>query len=163
MLDGLKINFVAIVDNANNMVPALGNRIWHHQNFVNDLLKSKTCIIGRKTYEITQWKGPKSWVLSRDINWRKTGIGTLHSIDDMHLFCEDDSVYILGGKSLYESLEPFVDTLYVYVINNTDGRIPWIDFDMKQWKPVDYTTNSIWSLAKLEKLKQGKTKRKVLG
>ena len=55
MFGELKISFVAIVDNSNNMVSSFGTRIWHHQNFVNDLLKDKTCIFGRETYDITQF------------------------------------------------------------------------------------------------------------
>ena len=162
MIDGLKIHFVSIVDNANNMVPSLGTRIWHYQNFVNGLLKDKTCIMGRKTYDITQWKGSKSWVMTRNRNWRKSGVGTLHSIDDIHLFCEDEDIYVLGGKSLFDNFQSYVDTLHLYIINNNEGSIPWIDFDMKKWSPSEYVNNNIWSFARLEKNKKGKTRQKAI-
>lgn len=160
MFGELKISFVAIVDNSNNMVSSLGTRIWHHQNFVNGLLKDKTCIIGRETYDITQWKGLKSWVLSKDTSWRRNGIGTISNIEDIRLFSEDDEVFVLGGKSVYEELKSYVDTIYLYVINNNEGTIPWINFDMRKWNASEYYANKIWSFAKLEKIEK-KTRKKV--
>jgi dihydrofolate reductase len=161
MFNGKTIHFVVIVDNANNTTPDLGVRIWHHQNFVNGLLENKTCLIGRKTYELTQWKGKKSWVLTKNKDWKKTGIGTIHSLDDIHLFTEDDDIYILGGNSLYDQLEIFVDVLHLYIINNLKGTDPWIDFDMRKWKATDYLSTDIWSYGKLEKIKRGRRGKKI--
>ncbi len=159
MFGELKISFVAIVDNSNNMVSSFGTRIWHHQNFVNGLLKDKTCIFGRETYDITQWKGNKSWVLTTDQNWRRSGIGAISDIEDVRLFSEDDEVFVLGGKSLYYELKDYVDTLYLYVVNNNEGTIPWINLDMKLWNASEYHANKVWSFAKLEKVKKKKRKR----
>jgi dihydrofolate reductase len=151
MLDGIKISFVALVDNKNRYRKNLTQRIWNYEKFTKSLLEKETCIIGRKTFDLTNWKGKKSWVLTRDRNWKRDGIGTIHNIDDIHLFCEDGTIYILGGISLFEQLESYVDEINLFVFNNKEGEEDWISFDMKDWKPVDYTSDKIWSYAKLER------------
>ena len=142
MLDGNKIIFVAIIDNDNESVPNLGVRIWHHEKLVKGFLKEHNCVMGRKTYDITQWKGPKSWVLTTNKKWKKTGIGTIHSIDDFHLFI-DGPVYVIGGNSLFKQLEEYVDEVHLFVMNNDKGEDPWIEMDMKDWKPISYISRNI--------------------
>jgi dihydrofolate reductase len=151
MLDDIKITFVAIVDNKNQYNRDLTERIWSHEKFIRELLKKETCIIGRRTFELTNWKGPKSWVLTSNREWRRSGIGTIHSIDDLHLFVEDDNIFVLGGQSLYEQMSDYVDEIHLYVFNNKKGEEDWIRFNMKEWQPVDYDSNKTWSYAKLER------------
>jgi dihydrofolate reductase len=152
MLNEQKIIFVSIIDNDNTTVPDLGIRIWHYQTKIKLLLQTETCVFGRKTYELTQWKGRNSWVLTRNKKWRKSGIGTIHSLDDLHLFCEGP-IYVLGGDSLFNQLEEYVDELHLWVLNNNKGKVPWIDLNMKDWKPVNYKSAAIWSYAHLQKVK----------
>lgn len=160
MLDDIKISFVAIVDNKNQQKKDLTERIWEHEKFVRDLLKNEVCVMGRKTHEITNWKGNKSWVLTRNKKWTRSGVGTMHSIDDIHLFCDSDHVYVLGGSSLYESLSESVDEIHLFVLNNKKGEENWIDFDMKNWQPIDYNSNKIWSYARLERRERSRKKDK---
>jgi dihydrofolate reductase len=152
MLNGQKIIYVSIVDNASNMVEGLGVRIWNHQHLVFRLLRSQNCIIGRKTFDITKWKGPKTWILTSNRKWRRTDVGTIHSIDDLHLYSEGP-VYVLGGQSLFEQFEPYVDEMHLYVLNNKDGSESWIDVDMKDWKATAYKSGKLWSYGHLVKMK----------
>lgn len=151
MLDNLRISFVALVDNKNKFRTNLTERIWDHEKYIQDLLKNNVCIMGRKTHEITNWKGKRSWVLTRNRKWSRSGVGTIHSIDDFHLFAEDEKVYILGGSSLYQQLVDYVDEIQLFVFNNKNGQEDWIDFDMKKWSPIEYRNNDIWSYARLER------------
>ena len=153
MLDEIKISFVVVVDNQNRYKEEMSQRIWHHEKFVKELLERESCLIGRKTFDQTNWKGKNSWVLTRNRNWRRDGVGTIHSIDDIHLWVED-KLYVIGGMSLYEQLEKNVDEIHLYVFNNKEGNQDWIPFNMKDWKPIDYFSNKIWSYAKLEKKKK---------
>ena len=98
MLNEQPIIFVSIVDNKSTMMPHLKTRIWHHQKLIGKLLREETCILGRRTFDITRWKGYHSRVLTRDREWRRSGIGTIHDIDDLHLHSEGP-VYVLGGIS----------------------------------------------------------------
>ena len=154
MFGELKISFVVIADNQNKLNKNLKRRIWHHHNLVNKFLKEGTCLMGRRTFELTNWKGPKSWVITRDQKFKKSGVGTLHNLEDIRLFSDDEKVYVIGGKSLYVQLEEFVDEIHLYVFNNKDGDENWIDINMKEWKPKDYFNNTVWSYARLEKIKK---------
>ena len=151
MLHGQKIAFVFIIDNDTKMVPGLKARIWHHEKLVKQLLRDEVCIMGRKTHDLTKWKGDKSWVLTRDKNWRRVGIGTLGSLDDLHLHTEAEKVFVLGGKSLFKKLQHNVDELRMYVINNREGSETFPKIKMEEWKPMDYLSEKIWSYGHLER------------
>jgi dihydrofolate reductase len=152
MFNGQPIIFVSIVDNKSLMMPHLNIRIWHHQKLINRLLENETCIIGRKTFDITRWKGSNSWVLTRKRDWSRSGIGTIHDIDDIHLHSEGP-VHVLGGSSLFKQFESYVDEIHLYVINGDEGREPWIKINMRDWKPQNYTNRGIWSYAHLIRMK----------
>ena len=59
MLDEIKISFVVVVDNQNRYKEEMSQRIWHHEKFVKDLLERESCLIGRKTFDQTNWKGKR--------------------------------------------------------------------------------------------------------
>jgi dihydrofolate reductase len=151
MLHGQKISFVFIIDNDSKMVPGLKARIWHHELLVKQLLRDEVCIMGRKTQELTGWKGEKSWVLTRDKNWRRVGIGTIGSLDDIHLHTEAETIYVLGGKGLFKKLQHNVDELRMYVVNNREGSEPFPKIKTEEWKPMDYVSEKIWSYGHLER------------
>jgi dihydrofolate reductase len=65
MLHGQKIAFVSLIDDQSKVFPDLSVRIWDHQKLVKKLLQNKPCLIGRKTFEMTGWKGPNVWVITK--------------------------------------------------------------------------------------------------
>ena len=151
MLHGQKIVFVCIIDNNSKMVPGFGARIWDHENLVKRLLREEVCVLGRKTQELTGWKGEKSFVLTKNKNWRRVGIGTVGSLDDIHLHTNSKKVYILGGKTLFKKLQYNVDELMMYVVNNKEGTDNFPKIKTDEWKPIDYYSEKIWSFGHLEK------------
>jgi dihydrofolate reductase len=151
MLHGQRIAFVCIIDNDSKMVPGLKARIWHHEKLVKRLLRDEVCVMGRKTHELTGWKGKKSWVLTKNLDWRRVGIGTIGSLDDLHLHTDAETVYILGGKSLFKKLQYNVDEIRMYVVNNREGSEPFLKIKTSDWKPMDYHSEKIWSYGHLEK------------
>ncbi len=150
MLNGNRIIFVAIVDNKSQSYKDMSVRLWPYQKMVNRFLKIENCVMGRATHELTRWKGSKSWVLTRDIKWKSLGIGTIHNIEDFHLWMDGD-IYILGGNSIFKQLEPYVDEIHLYVFNSSKADTNWIKIDMKEWNPVDYANFDYWSYANLQK------------
>jgi len=150
MLNGNRIIYVAIVDNKSRSYSDMSVRLWPYEKLVNRFLRKENCVMGRKTHEITRWKGSKSWVLTRNSKWKTVGIGTIHSIEDFHLWMEGD-IYVLGGTSLFQQLESHVDEIHLYVFNSAKGDTDWIKIDMKKWTPVDYANFDYWSYAKLIK------------
>jgi dihydrofolate reductase len=151
MLHGQRIIFVSIVDNDNESNPNMNIRIYHHQKLVRNLLKENNCLIGRKTFDLTNWKGPNVWVLTRNRNWKRSNVGTIHDLDDLHLHI-DGPIFVLGGSSLYHQLSSFVDEIHLYVLNNNKGTEPWIKIDTKEWEPDEYLSKDIWSYVHLKKL-----------
>ena len=151
MLHGQKIVFVIMIDNDSNMMPELKTRIWHHEKLVKKFLKTEICVMGRKTHEITGWKGPNSWILTKNKNLRREGIGTINNLDDIHLHTPGPKVYVLGGASLFKKMIKNIDELHMYVINNREGTIPFPKITMEDWKPLNYKNESIWSYGHLEK------------
>lgn len=150
MLHGQKIIFVSIVDNQSKTVPNLRYRIWHHEVLVKDILNRKNVIMGRKTHDMTRWKGPKTWVLTKNKNLTKPGVGIIHDIDDLHLHTEGD-IFVLGGSSVFKLFEDYVDEIHMYVINNKEGKEDWISLKMTNWLPRNYTNEYIWSYAHLQR------------
>jgi len=160
MLHNQKIIFVSIVDNESNMVPDLGLRIWHHECLIKDLLKKEVCLIGRKTYDLTKWKGNNTWVITRDLKWRRLNMNVIHDTDDIHLHTEGP-VYILGGSSLFKQLEKCVDEIHMYIANNKDGTEEWISLDMNKWTPISFKNEGIWSYAHLTRKKTRRSKKSI--
>ena len=152
MLHGQKIVFVSTVDNNNQTIDKMNIRIWHYQRLINGFLKSENCLLGRKTYELTEWKGPNTWVITKNKKWQRSNVGTIHNLDDLHLFSEGP-VYVLGGDSLHEQLKNNIDELHLYVLNNHKGSNPWIEIEMRDWKPIKYESKPFWSYVHLEKCK----------
>jgi len=150
MLHEQKIAFVSLIDDQSKVFPDLSVRIWDHQKLIKKLLRTKTCIIGRKTFEMTGWKGPNTWVITRKKKFKRFGVGTIHDLNDLHLHTEG-TVYVLGGNSLFKQLSPYLDELFIYVNNLEDGKDPWIKLNMKEWSPIDYSNKGAWSYAHLEK------------
>ena len=150
MLHNQKIIFVTIADNQSKMIAELGTRVWHHEMLVRDFLRKHNCLIGRKTYDMTKWKGEKTWILSANKKWKRLGLGTIHDLDDLHLHIEGP-VYVLGGQSVFKQLEDYVDEIHMYVINNREGEEDWIQINMVDWKPQNYKNETVWSYAHLFK------------
>lgn len=152
MLHNQKIIFVSIVDNQSNTVPDLGLRIWDHECLIDRLLKREVCLMGRKTYDITKWKGSNTWVITRNKNLRIRNINIIYDTDDLHLHTEGP-IYVLGGTSLFKQLENCVDEIHMYIANNKDGTEDWISIDMNKWTPTNFKNEGIWSYALLIKKK----------
>lgn len=151
MLHGQRIAFVCIIDNSSKMVPGLKARIWHHEKLIKQFLRDEVCVMGRKTHELTGWKGEKSWVLTKSKDWRRVGVGTLSSLDDIHLHTDAEIIYILGGKGLFRKLQYNVDEIHMYVVNNREGSEQFPKIKTDEWKPMDYVSEKIWSYGHLVK------------
>ena len=150
MFNNQRIIFVSIIDNGSNMMESLSTRIWQHENLVKGLTETKNCLIGRKTFEITRWKGSNTWVLTRNKNWKARGVGTIHDIEDLHLHIEGD-IYILGGQSLFHQFADSLDEIHLFVLNNYLGKEQWIKIKMSEWKATNYDDQKIWSYVNLHR------------
>ncbi len=151
MLNGNRIIFVAIIDNRGRSYKDMSVRIWSHEKLIKRLLSSENCVMGRITHELTRWKGPKTWVLTSNIKWKSSDVGTIHSIDDLHLWMDGD-IYILGGNSVFEQLVDYVDEIHLYSFNSSNADADWVKIDMLEWNPLSYSNSDYWSYVNLLKL-----------
>ena len=152
MLHGQKIIFVYINDSQNKIVKDFKARIWDHEKLIQKLLKDEVCVMGRKTHEITSWKGPKSWIYTKNKKYRRMGIGTIHNLDDIHLFSDEaKDIYILGGISLFRKLKNNVDVLMNFTITDKSGTVRFPKINIEDWKPIDFENNYVWTYVKMVK------------
>lgn len=152
MLNGKKISYVCILDNQSKTPENMKIIIWHYYQLIRGLLKEEHCIIGRKTQEITSWKGPKTWVFTRSKNWNRVDIQILHSIKDIEKI-NSDKIYILGGTTIFDKFKNYVDEIHMYVINSDIGNEKFPKLNLSEWKSIssEYIDEKIWSYAHLVK------------
>ncbi|MDE1925276.1 MAG: dihydrofolate reductase [Patescibacteria group bacterium] len=79
-------------------------------------------VMGRKTFESLGKPLPNrtNIVITRDTSWSAEGIVVMHSIEEAVEKAKEidkDKVFIIGGAQIYEQALPFVDRLYVTLID----------------------------------------------
>ena len=130
MLAGRKIVFVMVLDRKNHSFSGLTRRIADHHEKVAELAATRVCVVGRRTQELSGWRGPKLWTLTRSRKWSRNGVGVVHSLDDLWLRTDPGSdVYVLGGVSVFGQLEKHVDEYMLWTVNSREGDEGWVTRD----------------------------------
>lgn len=140
-----------MVDIDNQSPKNLNFRIWDYHILIKKFLSEENCLLGRKTFDLVQWKGPKCWVLTRNKKWKKTNVGTIHDLDDLHLHI-DGPLYVLGGDSLFKQLEEYVDEMHMYTLNAKGGHKDFLYINLESWKPANFKNKDTWSYVHLKKI-----------
>ena len=138
-----------IVNVDNNWGIGIGDKLLNHipadMKFFRETTTGNVVVIGRATF--MTFPGPKALpnrvniVITRDESWSAPDVIVCHSADE--LFCElkkydTDSVYIIGGSSVYEQFLPYCDTAYVTKVDSektADKFFPNLD-EMQDWSVV---------------------------
>lgn len=116
------MNLIAAVDK--NW--AIGNkggllaRIPEDMQFFRTTTTGGTVIMGRKTLESLPGGNPlpdrTNIVLTRKKDYGREGILVVHSIEELWKLMKgynSQTVYVIGGGSIYQQLVPFCDTAYI--------------------------------------------------
>ena len=105
--------------------------LWH---IPDDLKRFKRLtsghpiIMGRKTFEsiVGYIGGPlpdrTNIVVTKDANWKYEGVmkaGTLESAIEIARGLDSEEIGIGGGASIYEQALPYIDKLYITIIDDT--------------------------------------------
>jgi dihydrofolate reductase len=108
-----------------------GKLLWH---IPEDLKRFKALtlghpvIMGRKTFNSIvailgkPFPGRTNIVVTRDKGWQYDGVMVAHSLEEALAKASEidkDEVHIGGGQQLYEQALPFVDRLYLTLIDDT--------------------------------------------
>ena len=99
----------------------------------------KVVVLGRKTMDTFPQKQPLpnrvNIILSHDKNYQVKGAVVLHSIEELLEELKKyptESVYIIGGESIYRQMLPYCDTAHVTQIDHeyqADAFFPNLDED----------------------------------
>lgn len=142
----MKISMIMAMDK-NRLIGAKGGMPWHLPNelrYFREVTMGKPLLMGRKTYDSIgkPLSGRTNIVLTTQNNWRTDGVIVVHnlqaglSIAEEHV---DDSgeVMVIGGASLCKKAMPFIEKLYLTVIDHEFEGDVWLDsFEASQWQEL---------------------------
>lgn len=103
----------------NNALP------WHFSEDLKNfkrITKGHHLLMGRKTFESIgkPLPGRISLVLTRDSNWGFPGVKTVSSYEEAFEVAEasgEDELFIIGGASIYRDSLPYVERLYLSMVD----------------------------------------------
>ncbi len=140
----------AIVNVDSNWAIGLGNELINHISADMKFFKAKTTgnvvVMGRKTF--LSFPGPRALpnrvniVITTDESWSAPDVIVCHSLDELFVQLErydTNTVYVIGGASVYEQLLSYCDTAYVTKVNTSkpaDKYFPNLD-EKEEWELVE--------------------------
>jgi dihydrofolate reductase len=128
----------------NRVIGDKGTMPWH---LSADLKKFKNIttgfpiIMGRKTYQSIGKPLPNrsNIVISSNPDYKPDGCVVFNNIDSALTYaCQlAEQVFIIGGSTLYQTLLPLTDTLYITQIHQNFAGDTWFpDFDSNDWLEI---------------------------
>lgn len=140
----------AIVNVDKNWGIGLGDALINHIPADMKFFKAKTTgnvvVMGRSTF--MTFPGPRALpnrvniVLTADKNWSAPDVIVCHSLEELESELkkyDTDTVYVIGGMSVYNQLVPLCDTAYVTKVDTAkpaDKFFPDLDSDAS-WEIVE--------------------------
>lgn len=135
-----------IVNVDKNWGIGIGDKLLNHipadMKFFKETTTGNVVVMGRATF--MTFPGPKALpnriniVLTNDKNWQVPDVIVCHSLDELFICLEkydSDSIYVIGGSSVYEQLLPYCNTAYVTKVDsekeadkffpNLDNKADW--------------------------------------
>lgn len=136
------INIIVAMDK--NQIIGLNNDLpWKLSGdlkYFKEITSNKIVVMGRKTYESIGKPLPNrtNIVLTKDSNLRIDGVEICNSILDIlkrsYEYINED-IYIIGGSEIYKAFLPYVNRLYITMIDDEifgDTRFPEFKDKFKQ-------------------------------
>lgn len=136
----------AIVNVDNNWAIGMGDSLLNHipadMKFFKEKTTGNVVVMGRATF--LTFPGPKALpnrvniVLTTDNGWSAHDVIVCHSVEELFNQLkryDTNTVYVIGGSSVYEQLLPYCDTAYVTKVDSAkpaDKFFPNLD-DMNDW------------------------------
>ena len=133
------------------MIAAVGKRlelgknndlIWHFKEdmlFFRETTKGATVIMGRKTFESLPkaLPGRRNIVITKNTSYKAENAEVVDSVEGaLKLAKHDNSVFIIGGASIYKAFLPFAQKIYLTeidaVCNDADTFFPAFDKSLYQ-------------------------------
>ena len=139
-----KIHIIAAV--GENMELGYQNQLLCHLpadlKHFKTLTTGHTIVMGRKTWDslpIKPLPHRRNIVLTSNPTFSFEGVESASSVETLFsLLCEDETIFIIGGASLYQTFLPYADKLYLTRIQSSflaDTFFPTIDFT--KWRLIE--------------------------
>lgn len=121
---------------------ALLNHIPEDMKFFKEKTTGNVVVMGRATF--MTFPGPKALpnrvniILTKDEGWSAPDVIVCHSLEELFIQLErydTNTVYIIGGSSVYEQLIDYCDTAYVTKVDTSkpaDKFFPNLD-ESEEW------------------------------
>lgn len=133
------MNMIAAVDK--NWAIGYGNKLLvsipKDMKFFREETTGKVVVMGRKTLESFPGKQPlknrTNLVLTKNKNYQVAGATILHSKEELLEKLKEyksEDIYVIGGQSIYELLEPYCDVAHITKIDHAyaaDAYFPNLD------------------------------------
>jgi len=139
----------AIVNADKNWAIGMGDSLINHipadMKFFKEKTTGNVVVMGRSTF--LTFPGKKALpnrvniVLTTDVNWSVPDVITCHSLEELFEQLkryDSETVYVIGGSSVYDQLLPYCDTAFVTKVDTekpADKFFPNLD-KMSDWKVV---------------------------
>ncbi len=146
----MRIAMVMAMDN-NRLIGKDGTLPWHISadlQYFKRITMGKPMIMGRKTYESIgrPLPGRHSIVVTGNERWSEENVQVASSLDEA-LECarahQADEMMIIGGASICESAMPYVERLYLTIIDHEfEGGDTWLQsYQANDWIEVSSEHN----------------------
>lgn len=115
------INMI-VAASTNNGIGIHNTLPWHISEdlqYFKKMTSSHAILMGRKTYDSIGRPLPNrtNIVLTKDLNFAPEGVTVIHTVEEaLSLFPHYPEVFIIGGGQIYNLLLPFVDNLYITLV-----------------------------------------------
>jgi dihydrofolate reductase len=111
---------------AHNTIGKDNKLLWHISEDLKRFKKitlGHPIIMGRKTYESIgrPLPGRVNIIITRNKDWTADGVETRHSLEEALEYAKSldgEEVFVCGGSEIYTQALPFVDRLYLTLIND---------------------------------------------
>jgi len=140
----MHITLIAAFDK-NRAIGIKGKLPWHLSSDLKHFKKitsNNTIIMGRKTFDSIGKALPnrKNIVLTRNSEWEKEDVITIHHINEIYDYCSDEKeIFVIGGAEIYNAfLDIATKMILSYVeteIKNADAYFP--KFELDSWPIVN--------------------------
>ena len=150
MLRKRKVTFVCVLDKKGWSFEGLTRRVFDQKQAISELIAEKPCLVGRRTQELTGWKGRNLWVLTSSQEWSRNRVRVAHTNGEFLTSTEGD-FYVLGGISVFNKLAKYVDEYMMWTVNSREATEEFVRFTPSKWKPAEYRSDGAWTYARLKK------------
>lgn len=133
-----KLALIAAVTK-NHVIGKDGGMPWHipeDLKYFRDRTSGQTVIMGRKTWDSIGIALAKrrNIVVTSDRSLVLVGAETAASLEEALALCEEETVFCIGGASLYEAALPLADVLYLTEIDaEVDGDTFFPKIATRDW------------------------------